>query len=278
MTIDELLAMIAALQEAGTDEKIIKKMVLSALAEDTGASVEVPAGDGGTGSAVTEEPPADQGAAPVTSQPMAARNPQPAARPAVRPPAAKPAATPQSYAAKPAVSKLQQLAALIGTGVKAALNPQPASYGAKPNTPAVAPQRPAVRPPAAKPAVAPQSYAAKAETTAEDLLEETLFQNNEVSGLHIGQNSDFLRKLLNQNPALYAEAIAGKEGVVYGDGGASPYTGAQPALASTTGPLAERNQFANQINAYRNEQIAAGRPCSYNDAMSVIIQRRGQSR
>ncbi len=285
MNIDQILATIAALQEAGTDEAVIKKMILAMLAEEAGASVDMPAGDA---PALASDPPADQGAAPITSQPMAARNPAPS-RPQPQRPGAqpqRPAAQPQRPAApaQPAASasygnnqtKLQMLAGLIGHAFRVrdgeeaapvATPTRPANYSNQPARPAQ-PQRPAP--------VQPVAYADAAPSTEEQLLENTLFTANERLGMHTGQSPEFLRKLLRQDPALYAEAIGGNEPITYQDGGASPaaVVGARP-LANTGGPMAERNAMANKAFAYRDAEIKAGRPCTFDQALTKIIQQRG---
>jgi hypothetical protein len=290
MNIDQILATIAALQEAGTDEAVIKKMILAMLAEEAGVAVELPAGDA---PAMASEPPADQGAAPITSQPMAARNPAPS-RPQPQRPGAQPqrvaqsqrVAQPQRPAApaQPAAaysnqqSKLQVIAGLIGHAFKVRdegaplASPlaatRPASYA---NQPAPQPQRAA-----AQPQPAAVAYADDAPSTEEQLLENTLFNANERLGRHTGQNATFLRKLLRQDPALYAEAISDAEPLTYQEGGASPaaVVGARP-LANTGGPMAERNAMANKAFAYRDAEIKAGRPCTYDQALTKILQQRG---
>ncbi len=285
MTIEQILATIMALQEAGTDEAVIKKMILAMLAEEAGAAVDMPAS--GEGVAMASEVPADQGAAPITSQPMQARNPSPqrpaAQRTASQPqrpalaakPSPQPAAASYANQTKPK-GNLQALMQLVGQAFAARdaasspRPPAPAQYAQQPS-----PQRQAA--PQAQPAE-PMAYANET-TVQEELLENALFTANERNGLHTGQSPEFLRKLLKSDPMLYAEAIGGTEPLTYQEGGSSPAVavGARP-LATTAGPMGERNALAKSVFAYRDAEVKAGRSCTFDQAMTKVLQTRGPSR
>jgi hypothetical protein len=305
MNIEQLLAAIAALQEAGTDEAVIKKMILTMLADDSGAAVSVPGGDPAMG--MSNAPPEDQGAAPITQQPMQARNqmpgqpnrfanqrPAPAIAPQRQP--AQPSqqnarpALPASQNARPAAysqqgNNLGIFASLIGRafGEAAQVTGQPAN--ARPALPSSQNARPANSAPQV--AAPQQQYSNEPAQTApggqmsptEILLADTIFNVNEQAGLHVGQNSAFLKKMLYRDPALYAEAIADQTGVTP-DRMSSPIANTQnrPLQNVSGGVEGHRQQLANQAHAYRNSELQAGRPCTYNEALTQVLNNRGPSR
>lgn len=256
MTIEQILVTIQALIDANTDEQAIKKMLLQMLAEDTGADVSVPAGDAGmaTPPAMATEAPPGQGATP--GQTMAARNPRPAA--------ATPA--PASYAARPTSqgSNLALIAELVGRGIGVAMQ---------------TPSRPATPAPASYAARPAATTAPGAKSQAESLLEDTLFMINERAGLHAGQNPVFLKKLLKSDLALYSEAIASATPITHDAGGSpAPVRGASPLANTGGGQLAERNALAAKIKAYREQVVASGKPCTWNQAMTAVLESRGPAR